>query len=89
MAMPTVTGKKDRYAAMAAFGAMPVTSNWLRITTIMGASATTGIVCDATIQGIRPRSMLRLWRARTLKPTPRSDPTTKPSSVASRVSPAW
>ena len=31
---------------MTAFGTMPVTSNWLRITTIIGAKATTGTVHD-------------------------------------------
>ena len=67
---------------------MPPMSNWLRITTIIGASAMIGTVCEATIQGISERSSTRTDTIATAKPTPSAAPMRKPISVSSRVMPA-
>ena len=51
-----MTGKKHSYIAIAAFGATPEKPNVPRITSTMGAIASTGTVCDATIHGSSARS---------------------------------
>src|SRR5882724_4134152 len=53
----TVTGKKHRYIAIAAFGATPLKPRLPRITSTIGAIASTGTVCDATTHGSSARSM--------------------------------
>ena len=50
---------------------MPVMLNWLRMTTIIGASAMIGTVCDATIHGIIERSSQRMETMRTASPMPK------------------
>ena len=64
---------------------MPVTSNWFMITTIIGASAMIGIVCEAMIQGMRLRSRLAACTIITASSMPSTEPTAKPRSVASSV----
>ncbi len=53
---------------------MPVMSNWLRMTTIIGASAMIGTVCEATIQGISDRSSQRIETITTARPMPSAAP---------------
>ena len=53
---------------------MPVMLNWLRMTTIIGASAMIGTVCDATIHGIIERSSQRMETMRTASPMPSAEP---------------
>ena len=64
---------------------MPVTLNWLRMTTIIGASAMIGTVCDATIHGIIDRSSQRMETMSTARPMPNAEPIAKPISVSSSV----
>ena len=68
-----------------AFGAMPVMSNWLRMTTIIGASAMIGTVCEATSHGIIERSSQRMETMRTARPMPSTAPKANPISVSSSV----
>ena len=64
---------------------MPVMLNWLRMTTIIGASAMIGMVCEATIHGITERSSQRMETMSTASPMPSAEPTAKPISVSSSV----
>ena len=63
---------------------MPAMSNWLRMTTIIGASAMIGTVCDATIHGISDRSS-GIETTRTASPMPSVAPIRNPISVSSSV----
>ena len=60
-------------------------SNWLRMTTIIGASAMIGTVCEATIHGIIERSRMRVDWIITARPMPNAAPNRKPIRVSSRV----
>ena len=64
---------------------MPVTSNLLRMTTIIGASAMIGTVCEATIHGIIDRSTVRMDSASAARPMPNAAPKKKPIRVSSSV----
>jgi hypothetical protein len=57
--MATVTGKKHRYIAITALGATFRRPRLPRITSTMGAIASTGTVCEATIHGSSARSSVR------------------------------
>ena len=59
--------------------------NWLRMTTIIGASAMIGTVWVATIHGIIERSSQRIETIRTARPMPKAEPMAKPISVSSSV----
>jgi hypothetical protein len=74
---------------MAAFGATPVMSNWFKMTTIIGASAMIGTVCEATIHGIIERSSQRMETMSTASPIPSAEPMAKPISVSSSVMSPW
>ncbi len=67
---------------------MPPMLNWLRMTTIIGASAMIGTVCEATIHGISERSRKGTATISTASPTPSAAPMAKPISVSSSVMPA-
>ncbi len=58
--MATVTGKKQRYMAMNALGAVPEKPKLPSTTKTMGAMASTGTVCEATIHGSSALSSVRL-----------------------------
>ena len=68
---------------------MPVMSNWLRMTTIIGASAMIGTVCEATTQGIIDRSSQPMETTSTAMPMPSKEPITKPITVSSSVIAPW
>ena len=55
----TVTGKKHKYMAIVALGAMPENPRLPKIINTIGAIANTGTVCDATIHGSSARSSVR------------------------------
>ena len=55
------------------------------MTTIIGASAMIGIVCEATIHGIAERSSQPTETIMTASPMPSGAPTAKPISVSSSV----
>ena len=56
--------------------------NWLRITTIIGASAMIGMVCEATIHGIIERSSQPTETIMIASATPSAAPARKPISVS-------
>jgi len=84
-----VTGKKHRYIAIVAFGAIPEKPRLPRITRTIGAIASTGTVCDATIHGSSARSSVREWTIAAASTTPSSVPRTKPTSVDCAVTTTW
>ena len=55
------------------------------MTTIIGASAMIGTVCEATIHGIIERSRLRIERTIIARPMPSAAPKRKPISVSCKV----
>ena len=79
--MATVTGKKHRYMAITALGATPEKPSVPRITSTMGAIASTGTVCEATIQGMSARSSVRLCTIKMDSKRPSAVPMTKPIKV--------
>mgnify|MGYP001007895549 CR=1 FL=1 len=87
--MATVTGKKQRYMAIVAFGSTPEKPSVPRITNTIGAMASTGIVCDATIHGSSALSSVRECTMHTASSSPSSTPIAKPVSAAPAVTPAW
>ena len=81
----TVTGKKHKYMAMTALGATPENPRLPKITSTMGAIASTGMVCEATIHGSSARSSVRECTMHTDKSSPSAVPITKPHKVDSAV----
>jgi hypothetical protein len=59
------------------------------MTTIIGASAMIGTVCDATIHGIIDRSSQRIDTMTAARPMPSVAPMRKPISVSSSVMSPW
>ena len=87
--MATVTGKKHRYIAITALGSTPEKPRLPRITSTMGAMASTGMVCEATIQGISARSSVRECTMPADSSRPRSVPMPKPTRVDWPVTATW
>ena len=87
--MATVTGKKHKYMAMTALGATPEKPMVPRITSTMGAIASTGTDCEATIQGSKARSSVRECTMHTDKTKPSAVPMAKPTSVDCPVTATW
>ncbi len=81
----TVTGKKHRYIAITALGKTPVKPRLPSTTSTMGAMASTGTVCEATIQGMRARSSVTECTMPMASSAPSNAPSTNPSKVASAV----
>ena len=74
---------------MMAFGTSPWSPTEFSTTTIIGASARIGMVCEAMAQGMTLRSMVRECTIPTASAMPSADPMAKPSSVGPSVTPAW
>ena len=59
------------------------------MTTIIGANAMIGMVCEATIQGISDFSRTFRLTMRIASPMPSAEPIAKPSKVSCKVMRAW
>ena len=74
---------------MIALGSNPVNPRLPSTTTIIGAIARIGIVCDAMIHGISERSSTVTWTIPIASSTPMASPRAKPATVADSVTCAW
>ena len=83
--MPMVTGKKQRYIEMSDFGTSPVKPSEPSTTMTIGAMARIGMVCEAMIHGIRLFDRKVKCTMAMASAMPRSEPSTKPSSVEESV----
>ena len=75
--------------AMTALGATPEKPIVPKITSTMGAIASTGTDCEATIQGSKARSSVRECTMQTDKTKPSAVPMAKPTSVDCPVTATW
>src|SRR5689334_15006005 len=76
-----VTGKNVRYAEITATDSQPAFNH----TTTIGAIARTGTVCEATTNGIRPRSNQTECASSTANTKPTTAPRANPITASRKV----